>query len=143
MNIDNPGPRLVYSRSRVTHRHADLRAVNTMQALGENSRLAIFRLLMRAEPDGLAVGIIAERLRSPQNTISAHLAVLSRAQLVSNVRQSRTVVYRVNLGGLYWLVAHILADCCHGDSVKCETVEALLRELPGQPEALVRRLRIK
>jgi hypothetical protein len=72
-------PRLVFSRSGSVRQQADQRAVSAMQALGQASRLAIFRLLLRYEPKGLAVGTIAERLKFPQNTVSAHLSILGRA----------------------------------------------------------------
>lgn len=132
-------PRLVFSRGRLVRRPDDQRAVAAMQALGQDSRLAIFRLLLRAEPEGLAVGLIAERLKAPQNTISAHLSVLSRAQLVVSTRLSRSVCYRADLQGIQWLVGYLLADCCGGDSTKCETIETLLQEVYCPPAGRAQR----
>ena len=122
-------PRLVFSRGRTVRPQDDQRAVSAMQALGQASRLAIFRLLVRHEPDGLPVGVIAERLEAPQNTISAHLAVLSRAQLVLSTRRSRSVFYRVDMEGVRWLVSYLLTGCCGGDAAKCEVVENLLQQV--------------
>lgn len=102
MSSTYQSPRLVFSRGRLVRRPDDQRAVAAMQALGQDSRLAIFRLLLGAEPEGLAVGIIAERLKAPQNTIFAHLSVLSRAQLVLSARRSRSVRYQADLEGIQW-----------------------------------------
>ena len=112
---------------------SDRRALAALQALGQVSRLSIFRLLVKHEPHGLAVGAIAQFLNTPQNTVSAHLAVLARAQLVSSARQGRSVCYRADLDGVHWLIACLLADCCDGDPAKCATVTALLRDARCAP----------
>jgi DNA-binding transcriptional ArsR family regulator len=134
---------LVFSRSGADRQHAEQRAVAAMRALGQPSRLAIFRLLMRYEPKGLAVGAIAERVGSPQNTVSAHLAILARAELVQSARQSRSIHYRVDLAGLHWMISYLLADCCGGDPRKCASIESLLREVCCLPEVAARRRRPK
>lgn len=126
-------PRLVFSRSGPVRQQADQRAVSAMQALGQSSRLAIFRLLLRYEPKGLAVGMIAEHLEFPQNTVSAHLFILARALLVKSTRISRSVCYRVDLAGVHWLVSYLLADCCGGDPAKCASVESLLQAVCCPP----------
>src|SRR3546814_1566734 len=58
------------------------------------TRLETFRLLVRHEPEGLAAGDIARSLDVPQNTMSAHLAILARAGLVRSERHSRSIIYR-------------------------------------------------
>lgn len=73
-------------------------AIDSLAALSQETRLKAFRLLVRAEPEGLAAGEIARRLSVPHNTMSAHLAVLSRAGLIVSQRRSRSIIYRANLG---------------------------------------------
>lgn len=98
---------------------SDLRAGAALAALGQQSRLRIFRRLMRAEPYGITVGELARALRYPQNTVSGHLAILTRAQLATGVRQGRSMRYRADLDGMRWLLEYLLADCCNGDPWLC------------------------
>src|ERR1700758_4171985 len=72
-------------------------AVLALAALSQSTRLEAFRTLVRHEPDGLAAGDLARVLEVPQNTLSAHLSVLSRAGLVTSERHSRSIVYRASL----------------------------------------------
>ena len=68
-----------------------------LAAFSQSTRLEAFRTLVRHEPDGLAAGDLARLLEVPQNTLSAHLSVLSRAGLVTSERHSRSIIYRANL----------------------------------------------
>lgn len=97
-----------------------------LAALAQSTRLDVFRLLVEHEPEGLPAGEIARALAVPQNTMSAHLGVLSRAGLVSSERRSRSIVYRADLDRLRELVLFLLKDCCGGRADLCEP---LLREL--------------
>src|SRR4029078_10584164 len=72
-------------------------AIMALAALAQSTRLDVFRLLMKHEPDGLAAGDIAKALAVPQNTMSSHLSILSRAGLVTAQRFSRSIVSRVDL----------------------------------------------
>jgi DNA-binding transcriptional ArsR family regulator len=81
--------------------------------------LDVFRLLIEHEPEGLAAGEIARRLAVPANTMSAHLAVLTRAGLVSSQRSSRSIVYRANPDRLRSVVLFLLKDCCAGRPEVC------------------------
>ena len=89
-------------------------AIAALAALAQSTRLEVFRLLVRHEPDGLAAGEIARRLDVPQNTMSAHLAVLARAGLVTAERRSRLIIYRPDLAAMGALVGYLLEDCCAG-----------------------------
>ena len=73
------------------------KAILALAALAQSTRLDVFRLLTKHEPDGLAAGDIAKALAVPQNTMSSHLAILSRAGLVTARRISRSIVYRADL----------------------------------------------
>lgn len=66
------------------------------------------------EPDGLPAGEIARQLDVPQNTMSAHLGILSRAGLVRAQRHSRSIVYRADLDGLRAAMLFLVKDCCGG-----------------------------
>lgn len=90
------------------------RAILPLAALAQSTRLAVFRLLVKHEPEGLAAGDIAKLLAVPQNTMSSHLAVLSRAGLVTAQRISRSIVYRADLEAFRAVILFMLQDCCDG-----------------------------
>ena len=89
-------------------------SIDALSALAQPTRLETFRLLVRHEPEGVPAGELARLIGVPQNTMSAHLAVLSRAGLVKGERQSRSIIYRANLSGLRDVVLFLLKDCCGG-----------------------------
>jgi ArsR family transcriptional regulator, arsenate/arsenite/antimonite-responsive transcriptional repressor len=93
--------------------------VLALAALAQPTRLEAFRLLVRHEPKGLAAGDIARALAVPQNTMSAHLAVLSRAGLISAERFSRSIVYRAEFSHLREVMLFMLRDCCEGRPEIC------------------------
>src|SRR3981189_1883239 len=90
-----------------------------LAALAQSTRLEVFRLLVKLEPKGLAAGDIARALAVPQNTMSSHLAILSRAGLVSAQRFSRSIVYRADLARFRTVVLFMLKDCCDGRPEIC------------------------
>ncbi|WP_158744705.1 helix-turn-helix transcriptional regulator [Acidisphaera sp. L21] len=93
--------------------------IAVMAALAQRTRLETVRLLVRHEPDGLAAGDIARELAVPQNTMSAHLAILARAGLVVAQRNSRSIVYRVELGRMRDMMVFLVSDCCAGRAELC------------------------
>lgn len=93
-------------------------------ALAQSTRLDVFRLLVRHEPDGLAAGEIARQIDVPQNTMSAHLGILARAGLVSSQRHSRSIVYRADLDALRTMMLFLVNNCCGGRSELCEPLIA-------------------
>lgn len=103
-------------------------AIETLAALAQATRLDVFRLLVKHEPAALSAGDIARRLGAPHNTLSAHFAVLSRAGLIRAERQSRSIIYRADLGAIQRLVAFLVEDCCGGRPEACAP---LLAELAG------------
>ncbi len=111
------------------------RALAALAALGQQTRLAIFRLLVSHEPCGLTVGEVAVAMQCPQNTTSGHLAILARAQIVTSVRQGRSVVYRADMSGMRWLLEYLLADCCNGDPSMCATAFSSLCDGTCEPPA--------
>ena len=101
-------------------------AISALGALAQATRLNVFRLLVRHEPDGMAAGEIARQLDVPQNTMSAHLGILARAGLVRFERRSRSIIYRADLDRLREVVLFLLKDCCQG---RAELCQPLLAEL--------------
>ncbi len=100
-------------------------ALAALAALGQPTRLAIFRLLMRREPRGLAAGAIAEAIGCPHNTLSSHLSILARSGLVRGTRDGRSIVYRADVEGMRALVAFLITDCCDGHPEICNLASAL------------------
>lgn len=92
----------------------------TLAALAQPTRLEAFRTLVLHEPHGVPAGELARLLGVPQNTLSAHLNVLSRAGLVQGIRQSRSIIYRANLSGLRESMIFLVKDCCGGHPDLCE-----------------------
>ena len=77
----------------------EARALAALAALGQATRLSIFRLLVRKEPGGMTAGALAEAVGCPHNTLSTHVAILARAGLVIGRREGRTINYRAEFGG--------------------------------------------
>ncbi len=96
------------------------RAVIAFSALGQPTRLAVFRLLIRSGPGGMAAGRIGAELDVLPNTLSANLSLLSRAGLVRSTREGRSIRYFCDLDGLRGLLAFLLEDCCGGRSELCQ-----------------------
>lgn len=101
-------------------------AISALSALGQETRMSIFRLLVRHSPDGLPAGEIARRLEVPQNTMSSHLGLLARAGLLASERHSRSIIYRVDLDKFRELTLYLIKDCCNGDASLCTPLIAAL-----------------
>jgi ArsR family transcriptional regulator, arsenate/arsenite/antimonite-responsive transcriptional repressor len=102
----------------------------SLAALAQTTRLEVFRLLIKHEPQGLAAGEIAKALAVPQNTMSAHLSVLSRAGLVTARRISRSIVYRADLARFQAVMLFMLNDCCDGRPEICAPLIESLTPCP-------------
>ncbi len=97
-------------------------SLDALAALGQETRLDIFRLLVRAGDGGVPAGEIAVRLGAVQNTVSAHLKVLAQAGLVRPERDGRTVRYAADMTGFRDLLAYLMEDCCDGRPELCRPV---------------------
>ncbi|MDK1373462.1 MULTISPECIES: metalloregulator ArsR/SmtB family transcription factor [unclassified Sinorhizobium] len=93
--------------------------IAALAALAQPTRLRVFRLLVEREPDGIAAGELARLVDVPQNTMSAHLSTLAQAGLVRGERQSRSIIYRVDLDRFRAVVLYLLQDCCGGHASLC------------------------
>lgn len=112
-------------------------ALDCLSALSQPTRLRAFRLLIGREPVGIAAGDIARLVEVPQNTMSAHLAILAHCGLAVSERQSRSIVYRADLERFRALMLYLLQDCCGS---RVEICAPLLAEIaPCCPTQLCRK----
>jgi ArsR family transcriptional regulator, arsenate/arsenite/antimonite-responsive transcriptional repressor len=97
-------------------------AVRALNALAQESRLKVFRLLVTCGPKGLPAGQIATKLRVPANTMSSHLGILFDAGLVHSRKEGRSIIYAVNVKGTRALLSFLVEDCCRGSSEVCRPI---------------------
>jgi DNA-binding transcriptional ArsR family regulator len=102
-------------------------AIKRLSALAQESRLAVFRLLVKAGPDGIAAGEIAQTLDLPPNTLSAQLTILSNAGLVQNRRSGRSIIYSAQYDSMSALLVYLTEDCCQGRSEICAPLNEAIR----------------
>ena len=107
--------------------------LSALAALGQETRLEVFRLLIRAGRTGMQAGEIADALDVRQNTMSANLSILLRAGLIRNEREGRAIRYYANIDGVRRLLSFLMEDCCGGRSELCEPVlDAIACECEGR-----------
>jgi DNA-binding transcriptional ArsR family regulator len=94
-------------------------AIKRLSALAQESRLAVFRLLVKAGLDGLAAGEIARALDVTPNTLSAQLNLLSNADLIVSRREGRSIIYAANYDAMGALLVYLMEDCCQGHPEVC------------------------
>ena len=94
-------------------------AVTGLSALAHEGRLAIFRLLVKAGPEGMAAGDIARKLGTAANTMSAQLLVLSNAGLLTARREGRSIIYAADFDRMGALLLYLTEDCCGGKPEIC------------------------
>lgn len=91
-----------------------MKAIQVMSALAQPTRLEVFTQLAKARPDGLSSGDIAARTGTPATTMSAHLAILSRAGLVTSEKSGRHIIYKAEPEAVRDLALFLMHDCCLG-----------------------------
>lgn len=89
--------------------------VEALGALAQEHRLSVFRLLVQTGEGGLPAGAIAEKLGIPNSSLSFHLAQLTRAGLIRQERQSRSLIYRADYAAMNDLVGYLMENCCAGE----------------------------
>ena len=111
-------------------------AVTALAALAQETRLAIFRLLVQAGPEGVPAGTIGETLVVPPPTLSFHLKELSHAGLVISRQEGRFIYYSADYGQMAALMTFLTQNCCQGMPEECLTVmeTALGRCCPPDPK---------
>ena len=89
-------------------------AVNALSALGHETRLALFRMLVECGPDGLSAGVIADRLDVPPSSLTFHLQHLQRAGLITQRRLHRQLIYATDYAVMNELLGYLTDNCCGG-----------------------------
>lgn len=102
-------------------------AVKRLSALAQEARLELFRLLIKAGPEGLAAGEIARALKSAPNTTSAQLLVLSNAGLIRARRAGRSIIYSADFEAMSALLLFLTEDCCGGRKEICAPLATLAK----------------
>ncbi|MBB5984622.1 ArsR/SmtB family transcription factor [Sphingobium lignivorans] len=88
--------------------------IEALGALAQEHRLGLFRLLVQAGKEGLPAGAIAEALDIPNSSLSFHLAQLSRAGLIQQRREGRSLIYTADYAAMNALVGYLMENCCGG-----------------------------
>jgi len=107
-------------------------ALRGFAALSQETRLGIVRRLVRAGPDGLAAGALAEALDASPSNVSFHLKDLEHAGLVTARRASRSIIYAANYDTLRDLIAFLMKDCCAGRPEICAPAAAACAPAKGR-----------
>ena len=102
-------------------------AIKRLSAIAQDARLEVFRLLVKAGPEGMAAGDIARRMETPANTLSAQLLTLANAGLVRARRDGRSIIYAVNFDAMRDLLIFLTEDCCGGRPEMCASLTAAAR----------------
>jgi ArsR family transcriptional regulator, arsenate/arsenite/antimonite-responsive transcriptional repressor len=95
-------------------------AVDALGALAHEHRLKVYRMLVEAGPDGLNAGAIAQRAGLPPSSLTFHLQHLHRAELITQQRNSRQLIYAADFTVMNDLVDYLTENCCAGSAAKCK-----------------------
>ena len=104
-------------------------ALEVLDGLSHETRLDVFRLLVKAGPAGLPAGSIADTLGARQNTMSSHLKQLHQARLIGSRRDGRSVIYSANYDTARQLIQFLMEDCCAGNAAVCEPIARSLGKI--------------
>jgi DNA-binding transcriptional ArsR family regulator len=110
--------------------------LSALSALAQDTRLALFRMLVQRGPDGLPAGVIAERLGVPPSSLSFHLQQLVHAGLITQRRQSRQIIYAPDVQAMRGLVGYLTENCCRDADAACGST------CDGDPESAPTRKRV-
>ncbi len=96
-------------------------ALTAFDALSQETRLRVFRLLVEYGPNGAPAGKLSETLGVPHNTLSFHLSHMSNAALVLSRREGRSIIYSANFDFFTGLIRFMVEDCCSQDFASIRT----------------------
>lgn len=120
---------LLMADTSTTMTHTDV--VKALAALAHDARLAVFKLLVQAGPDGLAAGVLAEQLALAPSALSFHLKELTHAGLLVQRPDGRKLMYSAHFNTMNQLLGHLTENCCQG--VPCAVDVPATVCCPGQP----------
>ena len=101
-------------------------AISALSALAHDGRLAAFKLLVKAGPDGMAASILAQSLVAPPSSLSTGLTLLSSARLVLLRRAGRSIIYTADFDAMRGLLSFLIEDCCNGSPEVCTPLASVL-----------------
>lgn len=104
------------------------KAVQQLSALAHDARLALFRLMVKVGPEGMAAGDIARKLKTPPNTLSAQLLLLCNAGLVRARRNGRSIIYSADFDTMSSLLIFLTEDCCGGRPEVCAPLASVAKD---------------
>lgn len=116
-------------------------AVRVLESLSQESRLRVFRLLVRAGADGMPAGEVARKLKLPPPTLSFHLTHLLGSGLIEVRREGRSKIYAISVPKVRCLLVFLMEDCCDGrpelcadfSDISCEIASAACGEAACGP----------
>lgn len=115
-----------YTPGNLTH----IDAVKALSALAHDARLAVFKLLVQAGPEGVAAGVLAEQLAIAPSALSFHLKELTHAGLLVQRPDGRKLMYSAHFGTMNSLLGHLTENCCQGVPCKADAPVLCCPSLP-------------
>lgn len=94
-------------------------AIDAFSALAHETRLTVFKLLIKEGELGLSAGVIAQQLKVQPSTLTAHLHILRRSGLIQSTRQKQKILYSANIQGTRSLIRFLTRECCQGQPEIC------------------------
>ena len=94
-------------------------AVDAFSALSHETRLTVFKLLLKEGEQGLSAGVIARQLEVQPSTLTSHLHILKRSGLLQSTRQQQKIVYSADIQGTRSLLRFLTQECCQGHPEIC------------------------
>jgi DNA-binding transcriptional ArsR family regulator len=104
-----------------------LKAIEAFAALAQDTRMSIYRLLVKQASGSVRASEISERLGIVPSTLSGHLAILRRAGLLKSTRHQREIRYAADIAAMNALISFLLQDCCDGQMEHCGEILTLLK----------------
>ncbi|MFC6199235.1 ArsR/SmtB family transcription factor [Ponticaulis profundi] len=105
-----------------------------LSALAQDTRLRVFRYLMKATPEGIQAGKISEELNVAPNKLSAHLTILVNAGLLSVERDGRRMIYKTEIGAVSHLISMLVETCCDNNPSICKALNQATQQSCKTPE---------
>src|SRR5258708_4086827 len=110
--------------------------VQALAALAHDTRLALYRMLVERGPDGLSAGVIAERLAVPPSSLTFHLQHLHRAELITQRRLHRQLIYAADFAAMNALLGYLTDNCCGRGTAAADCAPVCNPAMPAaQPAA--------